>query len=293
MAIPTPPFEEDQPTPAAEGDDPAARLVVDLTGFEGPIDVLLQLAREQKVDITRLSILDLAEQYLVFVREARRLRLELAADYLVMAAWLAYLKSRLLLPEPESDADEPSGAEMAAALRFQLQRLQAMREAGETLTRRPRLGVDVFARGAPEDIPVESTVRYECSLYDLLRAYGRQHGKVEGSSLRIDPMDLFSVEEAIARLRALIGTTLGWRHLVAFLPEDLRTWDQGMLSHGTLGLGRRSAVAATFAASLELCREGHVEIRQDDAFGPIYLRAGSGRSCDGRGEDAEGDGGDV
>lgn len=269
------PFEEDQPTPAAEGNDPAARLVVDLTGFEGPIDVLLQLARDQKVDITRLSILELAEQYLVFVRAARRLRLELAADYLVMAAWLAYLKSRLLLPEPESDADEPSGAEMAAALRFQLQRLQAMREAGESLNERPRLGVDVFPRGAPEEIPVDSSVRYDCSLYELLRAYGRQHAKVEGSSLRIDPMDLFSVEEAIARLRTLIGATPEWLSLAAFLPEDLRTHDQGMLSHGTLGLGRRSAVAATFAASLELCREGHVEIRQDDAFGPIYLRAGS------------------
>lgn len=260
---PVPPFEEDSHSLAAEDADPAARLVVDVTGFEGPLDVLLQLARDQKVDITRLSILELAEQYLTFVREARRLRLELAADYLVMAAWLAYLKSRLLLPEPESGEEEPSGAEMAAALRFQLQRLQAMREAGETLTERPRLGIDVFARGAPEDIPVVSVVRYDCSLYDLLRAYGRQRSKVEASSLRIDPMDLYSVEDAIERLRVMIGSTPDWFSLAAFLPEDLRTPE----------LGYRSALAATFAASLELCREGELDIRQDDAFGPIYLRA--------------------
>ena len=166
------PFEEDPPRRDADGNP--ERLVVDLGGFEGPIDVLLQLARDQKVDITQLSILSLAEQYLVFVREARRLRLELAADYLVMAAWLAYLKSRLLLPEQESREEEPSGAEMAAALRFQLQRLQAMQDAGKKLMARPRLGREVFARGEPMEIPVVDRPVYACSLYELLQAYARQ-----------------------------------------------------------------------------------------------------------------------
>ena len=166
------PFEEDPPRRDADGNP--ERLVVDLGGFEGPIDVLLQLARDQKVDITQLSILSLAEQYLEFVRAARRLRLELAADYLVMAAWLAYLKSRLLLPEQESQEEEPSGAEMAAALRFQLQRLQAMQDAGKKLMARPRLGQEVFARGEPMEIPVVDRPIYECSLYELLQAYARQ-----------------------------------------------------------------------------------------------------------------------
>jgi segregation and condensation protein A len=252
-----PPFEEDPPRGAA----PDTELRLDVKGFEGPIDVLLQLARDQKVDLTEVSILDLAEQYLEFVREARRLRLELAADYLVMAAWLAYLKSRLLLPEPESDEVEPSGAEMAAALRFQLQRLQAMQDAGEKLMKRPRLGVDTFARGEPEDLPVVTRVAYACTLYDLLRAYADQRQRKGPSELRVDPMDLESVEQAIERLRRQLGAVPGWARLMDFLPDGLET-----------PLQRRSAYAATFAASLELCREGQVDLRQDVAFGPIHLR---------------------
>ncbi len=264
-----PPFREDAP-PA--GDDSGGEaLHLDIAGFEGPIDVLLQLAREQKVDLTQIRILDLAEQYLAFVREARRLRLELAADYLVMAAWLAFLKSRLLLPEPESEEAEASGAEMAAALRFQLQRLQAMQDAGEKLMARPRLGVDVFPRGEPAGAPpVVTRVAYQCSLHDLLRAYGdlRTRGQVE--SLRVDPMDLESVENALARLRRTLGARPGWCALMDFLPRDLAT-----------PLQRRSACAATFAASLELCREGAVELRQPRTFGAIYVRAAGGGSDDG------------
>lgn len=262
-----PPFEEDA-TPVAPYREPV-QLVLDLQGYEGPIDALLQLARDQKVDVTQISILELAEQYLEFVREARRLRLELAADYLVMAAWLAYLKSRLLLPQPSNEEAEPSGAEMAAALRFQLQRLQAMQDAGQKLLRRPRLGIEVFPRGAPEEMPVVTVTRFEATLYDLLRAYADQRGKVENSSLRVDPLDLDSVEAALGRLRRQLGDIPSWRTLSSFLPPGLGD-----------GLQRRSAVAATFAASLELCREGRAEIRQDATFGPIYLRRGETEATD-------------
>jgi segregation and condensation protein A len=253
------PFEEDPPRRDADGNP--ERLVVDLGGFEGPIDVLLQLARDQKVDITQLSILSLAEQYLAFVRAARRLRLELAADYLVMAAWLAYLKSRLLLPEQESQEAEPSGAEMAAALRFQLQRLQAMQDAGRKLMARPRRGQEVFARGEPMEIPVVDRPVYDCSLYELLQAYARQKVHRAPERLRVDPHELYSVEEALGRLTRLLGVTPAWSTLAAFLPNGL----QG-------GLRRRSAFAATFAASLEMVRDGKADLRQEETFGPIFLR---------------------
>lgn len=250
-------FEEDVEAPGADG----GALVLDLEGFEGPIDVLLQLARDQKVDLTQISILQLAEQYLGFIREARRLRLELAADYLVMAAWLAYLKSRLLLPEPEGE-EEPSGAEMAAALAFQLQRLEAMQNAGQELMKLPQLGQEIFGRGAPERIPRTTTATYDVSLYDLLSAYGRVKGSEHRSdNLRVLSLNLYSVEDAVERLRALLGDMPGWRTLSTFLPADLR--DSLML---------RSAVATTFSASLEMVKAGKVQLRQDNAFGPIYLR---------------------
>ncbi len=248
-------FEEDLP----RDDAPRDNLVLDLQGYEGPIDALLQLARDQKVDITKISLLALADQYLDFVREARRLRLELAADYLVMAAWLAYLKSRLLLPEPE-EGEEPSGAEMAAALRYQLQRLEAMQTAGAALADRPRLGREVFARGAPDPIRVVTVSTYRVGLYELLKAYGDIHGRVPLENLHIAPTNLYSVDDALHRLSSQLGEMPGWRSLSAFLPADLRD-----------GLVYRSAVAATFAASLEMCREGKLRIRQDGAFGPIYL----------------------
>ncbi|MEE9210926.1 MAG: ScpA family protein [Kiloniellales bacterium] len=234
--------------------------MLDLEGYEGPIDVLLQLARDQKVDLTRISILALANQYLDFVGRARELRLELAADYLVMAAWLAYLKSRLLLPGP-SDDEEPSGAELAAALRYQLQRLEAMREAGARLMARPRLGRDVFARGEPAPLRVVAETTYDISLYELLTAYGRTQSRVQATILRIDPEELFSVDDALRRLSRLLGAMPDWQALTSFLPPNLRG-----------GLLWRSALASTLAAMLELSRQGQVRIRQDGPFQPIYLR---------------------
>ncbi len=235
--------------------------MVDLEGYEGPIDVLLNLAREQKVDLTKISILQLADQYLAFISEARRLRLEIAADYLVMAAWLAYLKSRLLLPEPEPE-DQPSGAEMAAALAFQLQRLEAMQQMGVRLMARPQLGREVFARGAPEGLRLVSRVVYEVTLYELLKAYGDSRRQAAGSVLEIRPAELFSMDDALERLGRILGKVPEWRTLMSFLPSGLRG-----------GLVGRSAVAATFAASLELVRSGRIQLRQDVAFGPIYLRS--------------------
>ena len=250
-------FEEDEEgLPTADKD----AFKLNLEGYEGPIDVLLQLARDQKVDLVQVSILELANQYLDFVQRAKSLRLELRADYLVMAAWLAYLKSRLLLPPPH-DEEEPSGAEMAAALRYQLQRLQGMRDAGQGLFRRPRLGIDFFPRGEGEDVEIVKTSRYEVTLYDLLKAYARNKVRVEAKSLRIQPMELYSVDEAIKRLREMLGAFPGWTSLSTFLPDGLGE-----------GLMMRSALATTFSASLEMCREGKLKIRQDGTFGPIFLK---------------------
>jgi segregation and condensation protein A len=240
---------------------PATELVVDLEGFEGPIDVLLSLARDQKVDLTKISILKLADQYLAFISAARRLQLEIAADYLVMAAWLAYLKSRLLLPEP-APPDEPSGAELAAALTHQLQRLEAMQQAGARLFGRPLLGRDVFARGAPEGLPRTLIPVYDLTLYELLKAYGEGRQRQEGSVLHIEAPELYSMDDALQRLSSLLGRMPDWRTLAAFLPPGLRP-----------GIVHRSAIAATFAASLELARSGKLQLRQDVPFGPIYLRS--------------------
>jgi segregation and condensation protein A len=253
------PFEE-----GIEGAHSAThdRLLLELDGYAGPIDVLLELAREQKVDLKHIRILDLAEQYLEFVREARALRLELAADYLVMAAWLAYLKSRLLLPETGTE-EEPSGAEMAAALKFQMQRLQAMRDAGEKLILLPRLGNDIFARGTPERPRTRTTTTYDATLFDLLKAYGRQRAHAGPTNLHIHRTELYSVDQAVARLTAMLGAMPGWRTMSSFLPRDLRQDP----------LLRRSALASTFAATLEMCKAGKLRIRQDGSFGPIYLRS--------------------
>jgi segregation and condensation protein A len=253
-------FEEDLGGAARIGSSDS-QFVLDLDGYEGPIDVLLTLAREQRVDLTKISILDLADQYLAFVARARRLRLELAADYLVMAAWLAYLKSRLLLPEPESIDGEPTGAQMAAALAFQLQRLEAMREVAGRLMARPQLGHDFFARGAPERIPVVQTTNYSVRLYDLLRAYGSLANRKQNGMLRILPTDIFSMDDALHRLTDMLGQSLDWQTLASFLPPD---WLEGLRG--------RSAVAATFAATLEMVRSGRAEMRQEGNFGTIYLR---------------------
>lgn len=236
-------------------------LVLDLDGFEGPIDLLLGLAREQKVDLTKLSILALADQYLAFIAEQRRLRLEIAADYLVMAAWLAYLKSRLLLPEPPEE-EGPSGEEMAAALTRRLQLLEAIQRAGAALMARPLLGRDVFAHGRPEGLPRIDRPVYELSLYELLSAYGEGHRRAQAQVLTIEAPTFHSLDDALQHLARFVGHVPEWRELSAFLPDELRG-----------GLFRCSAMAATFAATLELTRTGHLELRQERPFGPIWLRS--------------------
>ncbi len=247
-------FEEE---PARETQD----LVLELDGFEGPIDLLLTLARQQKVDLARISILELVEQYLAFIAASRKLRLEIAADYLVMAAWLTYLKSRLLLPEPEAE-DEPTAPELAAALAFRLRRLDAMRNAGATLLAMPRLGRDVFARGAPEGMKVARTPVYEITLFELLKAYGDNRRRISAaSSLTIEASKLYSLDDAIERLSSLVGGVADWTMLSSFLPDGL-----------TKGLLLRSAVASTFAASLEFARTGAIQVRQTRPFGPIMIR---------------------
>ncbi len=237
------------------------QLIVDLDGFEGPIDLLLALARDNKIDLTRIKILDLVEQYLAFIRAALREELELAADYLVMAAWLAYLKSRLLLPDPPQE-DSLTAAEMAENLAFQLRRLEAMQEKGRLLLARPRLGVDVFSRGGAVALDTEDRTLWDASLYDLLRAYADQKRKEETPFLRIAATELYSMDDAIRRLSARLGQMPLWETLAAFLPGDIRD-----------RLVYRSAVAATFLAALELAKEGRLELRQLDAFGDIHLRS--------------------
>ncbi|MDA0998283.1 MAG: ScpA family protein [Proteobacteria bacterium] len=251
-----PHFEDSPANPSGQS------FVVDLQGFEGPIDVLLQLARDQKVDLVHISILELANQYLAFVTEASRHNLELAADYLVMAAWLAYLKSRLLLPDL-SAGDEPTGEEMAAALQYQLRRLEAMQNAGQALMDRPRLGRVFFRRGMPERFRPKHVEVLEATLYDLLRAYADQHRrKMAHRPMQIQAFQIFTVEDALERLRRLVGRTPDWESLWRFLPENLKG-----------GLIARSAVASTFAASLEMAKQGRVMLRQPEPFGPIYFRS--------------------
>ncbi len=257
----TPEFQEDQPVRPTDGEE--APLLVDLEGYEGPLDVLLLLARQQKVDLTRISILDLTEQYLAFIAEARRLRLELAADYLVMAAWLAYLKSRLLLPDVEPDDDEPTGAELASRLAYQLQRLEAMRGAAQRLLARDRLGQQIFARGEPEGVTVLNRPVYDLSLFELLQAYAdHQVRRAAVQPLQIGRLDLVSIEEAVRRISAILGEIPDWSALDSLLPPSL-------VDDHT----RRTVQASTFAATLELARQGKLELRQGRAFDTIYLKS--------------------
>lgn len=245
--------------PVRDDSDDVA-LIVDIDGYEGPLDVLLALARSQKVDLTQISILQLAEQYLAFIAEVRRLSLELAADYLVMAAWLAYLKSRLLLPDLE-DEDAPSGPELAAHLTFQLLRLEAMRVASAHLMARDRLGRDVFERGQPEGIRVVRNSVYEVSVFELLRAYADHRAWAANEPYSIAVRDLYSLEQAHQRLRSALGEIPGWERLEKFLPPEFK---------GTMVY--RSAVSAMFGASLEMAKSGQLELRQTQTFGPIYMR---------------------
>ncbi|MEK9725407.1 MAG: ScpA family protein [Rhodospirillaceae bacterium] len=254
-------FEEGQAfdAPSAES---GVSLVLDLDGFEGPIDVLLTLAREHKLDITKISMVALADQYLAFVAEARRRDLELAADYLVMAAWLAYMKSRLLLPDL-SDGDQPTGDEMAAALAFQLKRLEVMQDAGAKLKARNRLGVDFFGRGLPEVFRRTFNATYQVTLLELLRAYGDQQRRgQDGGPLHIEAFEIYTVEDALQRLRRLLGPIPDWQNLMTFLPPGLKG-----------GLLYRSAVASTFAASLEMAKEGRVRLQQAEVFAPIFIKS--------------------
>jgi segregation and condensation protein A len=244
-------------------DDPA--LVVDVDGFEGPLDLLLHLARNQKVDLARISIQALADQYLVFIETARTLRLELAADYLVMAAWLAFLKSKLLIPKQPGEEGE-SGEELAAVLQFRLKRLEAMRDAAARLVNRNRLGRDVFARGMPELVIVEKRNEWSATLYDLLTAYAVQRQRQAIDRVKIAKRSVWSLKEARDILTRLVGELRDWTALDQFLIQYL-------VSPGD----RATAIASSFAASLELIREGTLEARQEGAFAPLYLRGRQAR----------------
>jgi segregation and condensation protein A len=240
----------------------ATPLLVDIDGYEGPLDVLLALARTQKVDITKISILALAEQYLQFIAEARKLSLEIAADYLVMAAWLAYLKSKLLLPEIDDDGEELSGPEMAARLTWQLKRLEAFRDAGRKLMDRNRLGRDIFRRGQPEGIRLIRNSVYEVSLYELLRAYVIQKEAKGVAEVHLPDRHIYyTIEQALERLSDMLGRTPGWERLESFLPPELRG-----------GIVGKSALASTLVATLEMAKNGKLTMRQGENFGPIYLR---------------------
>ncbi len=253
------PFEED--TVSVQDRLAAEALIVDVDGFEGPLDVLLTLSRTQKVDLRKISVLALARQYLAFVDRAKALRLELAADYLVMAAWLAFLKSRLLLP-PDPEEDGPSGEELAAHLAFQLERLQAMRDAAARLMGRDRLGRDFFARGQTHEVTRTRTVKYTATLLDLMQGYARIRTRDDFRPFVMDRDAVFTMEQALDRMRGLIGYAGDWTDISSYLPDG---WELDPVR-------RRSATAATFAASLELVKEGHLEIRQSETFAPIQLR---------------------
>ncbi|KUF11890.1 segregation and condensation protein A [Pseudoponticoccus marisrubri] len=239
----------------------AEALVVDVDGFEGPLDLLLNMARTQKVDLRKISVLALAQQYLAFVEKAKALRIELAADYLVMAAWLAFLKSRLLLP-PDPTEEGPSGEDLAAHLAFQLERLQAMREAAARLMARDRLGRDFFARGLPERMERVRKVQYTATLLDLMQAYSRIRTRDDFRPFVMDRDSVFTMEQALDRMRGMIGFAGQWTDIQSYLPEG---WDEDPVRW-------RSATAATFAASLELVKEGRAELRQSETFAPIELR---------------------
>ena len=244
----------------------AEALIIDVDGFEGPLDLLLTLSRTQKVDLRKISVLELAHQYLAFVEKAKALRLELAADYLVMAAWLAFLKSRLLLP-PDPSEEGPSGEELAAHLAFQLERLQAMRDSAARLMGRDQLGRDFFARGQIEVVERVKKVTYTATLLDLMQGYARLRTRDDFRPFVMNRDSVFTMEQALERMRDLIGYTGEWTDIVSYLPDG---WANDPVK-------RRSATAATFAASLELVKEGHLEIRQSESFAPIELRKRTSR----------------
>ena len=251
----------------ADFDDVEARLaaealIVDVDGYEGPLDLLLMLSRTQKVDLRKISVLALAEQYLAFIERAKSLRIELAADYLVMAAWLAFLKSRLLLPPDPAD-EGPSGEELAAHLAFQLERLSAMRDAAAKLMARDQKGREFFVRGLPENVSRVRKVTYTATLLDLMQGYARIRTKDEFRPYAFERDHVFTLEQALERMRGLIGYAGDWTDLMSYLPEG---WESDPAR-------RRSATASHFAASLELVKTGAIQIRQTDVFAPIQIRS--------------------
>jgi segregation and condensation protein A len=259
-------FQEDPPRRDLPEATDADALLLNIDGYEGPIDVLLELARNQKVDLSKISILQLARQYLSFVERAKALNLELAAEYLVMAAWLAYLKSRLLLPRDENDT-ERSAADMAEALQFQLLRLESMRNAAAAIKNLPQLGRDVFGRGMPEGLKTELNTKWQVTLYDLLKAYGDIEMRRKHNRYDLPEFTLMSAEDALTRMTRMLGQIPKsgiqsvWTTLESFIPEGIKN-----------KLFGRSAMASIFTAGLELAKQGIIEIRQDGLFRPIYLR---------------------
>ena len=266
--------QQQQPSPPAETagwdddgvlDERAAgeMLNVDVQGFEGPLDLLLALARMQKVDLAHISVLALAEQYLKFISEMQKLRLELAADYLVMAAWLAFLKSRLLLPREEKQGDEPTPDELAARIAFRLMRLDAMRKAAAQLFTRKRLGRDVFARGMPEGVKTIREREFSAQIFDLMSAYAEQRKRtVVKRAHVVKRRQVWSIKDARTRLERLVGESAGnWVQLDMFIEQYLPTPELS-----------RTAIASSFGASLEMARDGMIELRQEAPFAPIYMR---------------------
>ncbi|VWX52841.1 ScpA family protein [Novosphingobium sp. 9U] len=253
--------------PPASGTDPQGALYLEIDGWEGPLDLLLDLARRQKVDLRRISILELVDQYLGYIDEAEELRLELAADYLVMAAWLAYLKSALLLPRDEQE--DPSPEELALRLQLRLARLGAMREGAARLMGRDRLGRDVFLRGMPEGLRVDRRNRWQCEWFDLVRAYADVKVRSEPVVHMVRERMVMTLESAIARVSSMLGVSLEWIELRDFLPPS----SQGDWANPRL---RRSALASSFVAALELARTGRAELAQEETFGPLRLKAVGG-----------------
>ena len=261
------PFDTDDWEGVSTAADPDSALYLALDGWEGPLDLLLDLARRQKVDLRTISILDLVDQYLAYIDSAGAMRLELAADYLVMAAWLAYLKSALLLPREEQE--DPSPEELALRLQLRLARLGAMREAAARLMARDRLGRDVFMRGASEGLRVDRKNRWQCDWFALIQAYGQVKARTQPVVHMVRDRMVMTLDSAIARVSAMLGVTLDWIELRDFLPPARDPgWEEPRL--------RRSALASSFVAALELARLGKAEMAQDETFGPLRLRRMAG-----------------
>ncbi|PWE17144.1 segregation/condensation protein A [Marinicauda salina] len=258
-------FEENEAFDAArDAAESGEALIVDIEGWEGPLHLLLALARKNKVDLAQISILALAEQYLAFIEEARGRRLDIAAEYLVMASWLAYLKSRLLLPKPRPADDEPEPEQMAAALAFRLVRLDAMRAAGEALFARALKGRDVFDRGAPEGVRAITTPKYDVELYDLLKAYAARREKEAFATYRPEAPKVYGLEEARRRLSTIAHRLGAWTRLDALLPDDEELGEDAP--------PRASVTASSLLAALEITKDGEAQMRQEETFAPIWMR---------------------